>query len=67
MQNLRDARKDVFQYYIDNEEPFDRVHHDTLVQADNQINIDEKDIQYIKNLFWNQKEKVRISEGNNIN
>lgn len=60
LQKCRDQRKDVFACFIDYEKAFDRVQHSKLVEILRQIQLDEKDIRLIENLYWGQTAEIRV-------
>jgi len=62
VQNCKDVQKDVFLGFIDYEKAFDRVQHNKLIQILENMDIDEKDIQCIKNLYWHQTAKVKSED-----
>lgn len=47
--------------FIDYEKAFDTVQHDKLMEILMSIGIDEKEIQCIKNLYWNQSARIQIN------
>lgn len=60
VQNCYDQRKDVAMCFIDYEKAFDRVRHQKLVQILRRLDIDQKDVRCIENLYWNQSAAVRV-------
>lgn len=60
VQKCYDQRKDVFICFIDYQKAFDNVKHDLLIPILREAGIDEKDIQIIHKLYWNQTAKLRI-------
>ena len=46
--------------FIDYEKAFDKVQHNKLVQMLRRLDIDQKDIRCIENLYWNQLAAVRF-------
>ncbi|XP_075151162.1 uncharacterized protein LOC142225273 [Haematobia irritans] len=61
IQKCRNAQKDVFLCFIDYEKAFDNVLHDRLIDILNAINIEQKEIQCIKSLYWHQTAQVEIN------
>jgi len=59
VQNCKDVQKDVFIGFIDYEKAFDRVQHNKLIEILRNMDIDDKDIQCIKNLYWHQTATVK--------
>ena len=59
MQKCRDQRKDVIACFIDYEKAFDKVKHADLIRMLQERNIDDKDINVIKNLYWNQEAIIK--------
>ena len=64
VQNCHDMRKEVVLCFIDYEKAFDKVQHHKLIQILKQLDIDQKDIRCIENLYWNQTAQVRIDGEN---
>lgn len=58
-QRCRDMNCDIHACFIDYQKAFDRVKHDKLIEIMKKIGIDNKDLQIIKNLYWNQKAQIR--------
>lgn len=60
LQKCRDMRKDVYVCFIDYEKAFDRVNYTVLLLTLLQKKgLDKQDIEFIRNLYWNQEAKVR--------
>ena len=59
-----DQRKDVAMYFIDYEKAFDRVQHAKLMDILERMDVDQKDVCCIRNLYWKQKTEVRMEGGN---
>ena len=55
-----EVQKDVYICFLDYEKPFNRVRHEPLMQCLSEIGVDGKDIQIIRNLYWDQTASVRI-------
>ncbi|KAG1686094.1 Retrovirus-related Pol polyprotein from type-1 retrotransposable element R2 [Nymphon striatum] len=55
-------QQDVFICFIDYSKAFDKVQHTTLIKLLEQINIDDKDLRIIKNLYWNQTAAVKVGD-----
>lgn len=64
IQNCYDQRKNVCLCFIDYEKAFDKVQHHKLIAQLRKLDLDEKDIRCIKNLYWHQNAKVRV--GNEV-
>lgn len=62
VQRCRDVDHPVFTCFIDFEKAFDRVKHDKLVKILQEVGIDDRDLQIIKNLYWNQQASVKIGQ-----
>ena len=60
VQKCYDQRKDVILCFIDYEKAFDKVQHSKLVQILRELDIDQRDVQCIEDLYWNQTAAVRI-------
>lgn len=63
VQNCYDQRKNVIMCFIDFEKAFDRVQHQKLLQILRRMDIDQKDIRCIENLYLNQTAQIRIDGG----
>lgn len=61
VQNCHDQRKDVMICFIDYEKAFDRVQHLKIVQVIKRLDIDQKHIRCIENLYWNQTAAVKLA------
>ncbi|KAG1681055.1 DNA replication licensing factor MCM5 [Nymphon striatum] len=55
-------QQDVFICFIDYSKAFDKVQHTKLIKLLEQINIDDKDLRIIKNLYWNQTAAVKVGD-----
>lgn len=55
-------QQNIFLCFIDYTKAFDKVQHEELVSLLKEIHVDNKDIQLIKNLYWNQKAAVRVDD-----
>ena len=47
--------KNIYLCFIDYEKAFDRVKHAKIIECMENLDIDVKDISFIRNLYWNQK------------
>lgn len=63
VQNCCDVKKDVFLCFLDYEKAFDKVQHHKLMEILSTIDIDEKTIRCIKNLYWYQTANIKTSDG----
>ena len=54
--------KKVYVCYIDYEKAFDRVNHEKLIDALKRIGVRERDVRFIRNLYWKQKAYIRVQE-----
>jgi endonuclease/exonuclease/phosphatase family metal-dependent hydrolase len=59
LQKCRDQRKEVFACFIDYEKAFDRVKHADLMKMLADCDVDTKDQNFIKNLYWFQTAELR--------
>ena len=50
----------VFLCFIDYVKAFDRVQHEKLFQVLQQLHLDGKDIQLVRNLYWNQEATIQL-------
>ena len=57
-------KKDVVLCIVDYDKAFDRVQQHKLIQILKQLDIDQKDIRCIENVYWNQTTQVRIGSEN---
>ena len=55
-------QKDVYIWFIDNAKAFDKVQHVTLFEILQELDVDGKDVELIKNLYWQQQAAVRIGQ-----
>jgi len=62
VQNCYDQRKDVCLCFIDYEKAFDRVQHYKLMQLLKKLDIDQKDIRCIENLYWHQTARIKLGD-----
>lgn len=60
VQRCRDVSVDVFACFIDYEKAFDTIQHGKLIEILKKLNLDERDIRIIMNLYWHQKAKVTV-------
>ena len=58
-----DVQKDVYICSIDYTKAFDRVKHFNLIECLSEIEIDDKDLQIISKLYWEQSACVRTESG----
>ena len=56
-----DVQKNVFICFVDYEKAFDKVRHEQLLEILKNLMLDGKDLQIIKNLYWNQRAAVRVA------
>jgi len=54
--------KDIFACFIDYSKAFDTVNHEKLIDCLKTIDIDDKDVALIGNLYWLQDTKIRIDD-----
>ena len=59
-----EVQQDLYSCFIDFSKAFDTVKHDKLIQMLQDINIDDKDLQLIKNMYWQQTAAIKVN--NNI-
>lgn len=52
----------VFLCFIDYVKAFDKVQHEKLLKLLQELSIDGKDIQLIRNLYWNQEAAIRVED-----
>jgi hypothetical protein len=55
-----DMNHDPYICFIDFEKAFDKVQHQKLIEILQQLGLDGRNIHIIKNLYWRQKERVRV-------
>ena len=60
IQRCRDVNCEVHICFIDFEKAFDRVQHSKMIEVLQRIGLDDKDIRFIANLYWNQRATIRI-------
>lgn len=60
VQNCYDQRKNICLCFIDYEKAFDRVQHHKLISILREMDIDQKDIRCIENLYWNQTAQIKV-------
>ena len=58
-----DVQKDVYICFIDYTKTFDRVKHFKMIECLSEIGIDNKDLQIITKLYWEQSACVRTESG----
>ena len=56
----KDVGPYIYIWFLDYAKAFDRIRHEPLTQCLCDIGVDEKDIQIIRNLYWDQTASVRI-------
>jgi hypothetical protein len=59
-----EVQKCIYVCFIDYKKAFDSVQHEKLVECIQEVNLDGKDIQLIRNLYWEQSATVRIGHRN---
>ena len=57
------VNKDVYVCFIDYEKAFDRVNHEKLISNMDDIGVRERDMRFIKNLYWKQRAYIRLQTG----
>lgn len=67
VQNCHDQRKDVCLCFIDYEKAFDRVQHHLLMKLLKRLDIDQRDIRCIENLYWNQTAQIKLDNNTSNN
>ena len=58
-----DLGKDVYICFIDYTKAFDRVKHSKIIECLSEIGIDDKDLQIITKMYWEQTAVVRTEHG----
>ena len=58
-----DVQKDVYICFIDYTKAFDRVTHFKMIEFLSEIGIDDKDLQIMSKLYWEQSACVRRENG----
>ena len=58
-----DVQKDVYICFIDYTKAFDRVKHFKMIECLSEIGIDDKELQIISKLYWEQSACVRTESG----
>ena len=58
-----EMNNDVYICFIDYTKAFDRVKHEKLIECLSEIGIDERDLQIITKLYWEQTAAVRTEHG----
>ena len=58
-----DVQKDVYVCFIDYTKAYDRVKHIKMIECLSEIGIDDKDLQIITKLYWEQSASVRRESG----
>lgn len=61
-QKCRDMRRDIYVCFIDYEKAFDRVDHTLLLSLLQKMGLDRQDIEFIRELYWNQEASIRIGQ-----
>jgi len=59
---LRCKRTYIYICFIDYAKAFDKVQHVTLFQVLQELDVNGKDLELIKNLYWQQQASVRIGQ-----
>ena len=62
-ERANDVQKDVYICFIDYTKAFDRVKHLKLIECLSEIGIDDKDLQIITKMYWEQSAAVRTEDG----
>lgn len=57
-----EVQKDLYLAFIDYKKAFDRVRHDEILQMLNEINVDDKDLRLIQNLYYDQSAVIRVGD-----
>ena len=57
-----EMKKDIYMCFIDCVKAFDKVKHEVLFQQLEQLDINGKDLELLRNLYWEQKAAVRYVE-----
>ena len=60
MQRCLDVNVDVYTCFVDFEKAFDQIRHDKLMSILKSLNLDDRDVRIIANLYWNQSANIRI-------
>jgi exonuclease III len=55
-----EVKHDLYLCFLDYTKAFDKVKHDSLFQILEKLDIDGKDLQIIRNIYWDQKAAIRI-------
>ena len=55
-----EEQKEVYLYFIDYTEAFDKVWHDEIIRQLTQLKIDGKDLWVIKNMYWEQTAAMQV-------
>ena len=58
-----DVQKDVYICFVDYTKDFDRVKHFKMIECLSESGIDDKDLQIISKLYWEQSASVRTESG----
>lgn len=61
-QKCFDQQKDLFICFIDFEKAFDRVRHDLLMDSLRSAGLDERDVNLLRDLYWNQSARIKVGE-----
>lgn len=62
LQRCWDMNRSTYICFIDYEKAFDRVQHDKLIKVLSDIGLDSKDLAIIRNLYWQQRARVRVDQ-----
>jgi len=57
-----EVQKDLYLAFIDYKKAFDRVRHDEILDMLNKINMDDKDLRLIQNLYYDQSAVIRVGD-----
>lgn len=61
-QKCWDQQRDLYICFVSFEKTFDRVKHEKLFDALEKIGLNQRDIQILKNLHWNQTAEININQ-----
>ena len=63
IEKLLEKHKKIYVCFIDYKKAFDRVYHLKLVNALKKLEIDGRDLNLIKNLYWQQTASIKTEDG----
>ena len=55
-----EMQKDIYTAFIDYEKVFDKVKHEEIIKELPSINLDDKDLRLLWNLYWHQVVAISI-------